>query len=175
MCRQKDALISVIVPVYNVEKYINRCIESVLAQTYRNFELILVDDGSPDNCGAICDDYASKDRRIRVIHKENGGVSSARNAGLDSAGGDYILFVDSDDYITPEHIELLIPVESEDLVCCGLVQCINGTASNYSFRIPRVVTREEWAKNIWAFWRENAIMSPCCSCYSAKIIRDYHL
>ena len=92
-------VLSIIVPVYNVEKYLARCIDSILAQTFTDFELILVDDGSPDNCGKICDEYAGKDPRIIVIHKENGGVSSARNHGLDIARGEYITFVDSDDQI----------------------------------------------------------------------------
>ena len=91
--------ISIIVPVYKVEKYLHKCIDSILAQTFKDFELILVDDGSPDNCGKICDEYAKRDNRIVVVHKENGGLSSARNAGLDIAIGDYIGFVDSDDYI----------------------------------------------------------------------------
>ena len=86
--------VSVIVPVYKVEAYLRRCVDSILAQTFTDFELILVDDGSPDNCGAICDEYAEKDNRVRVIHKENGGVSSARNAGLDAAAGNYICFVE---------------------------------------------------------------------------------
>ena len=92
-------VVSVIVPVYNVEKYIHRCVDSILAQTFTDFELILVDDGSPDNCPAICDEYAEKDSRIRVIHQENGGLSAARNAGLDVATGEYISFVDSDDWV----------------------------------------------------------------------------
>lgn len=92
-------LISVIVPVYNVEKFLSRCLNSILAQTYNNLEVILVDDGSTDNSGKICDDYALKDKRIRVIHKQNGGVSSARNMALSVAKGEYIGFVDSDDYI----------------------------------------------------------------------------
>lgn len=96
---QKNPLISVIVPIYNVEKYLRKCIESILLQHYKNLEVILVDDGSPDNCGAICDEYAKKDSRVRVIHKENGGLSSARNAGIDAAKGDYIGFIDSDDTI----------------------------------------------------------------------------
>lgn len=91
--------ISVIVPVYNTEKYLHRCVDSILAQTFTDFELILVDDGSPDNCPAICDEYAAMDSRVRVIHKANGGVSSARNAGLDAACGKYIMFCDSDDYV----------------------------------------------------------------------------
>ena len=92
-------LLSVIVPVYNVEKYLSRCIDSILSQTFTDFELILVDDGSPDNCGSICDEYAKKDKRIIVIHQQNRGVSSARNKGLDIARGEYVTFVDSDDQI----------------------------------------------------------------------------
>lgn len=97
--------ISVIVPVYNVEPYIHRCVDSILAQTFTDFELILVDDGSPDNCGKICDDYAQIDSRIRVIHQENGGLSAARNAGIDSAHGKYIMFCDSDDYVADIFLE----------------------------------------------------------------------
>ena len=100
-------LISVIVPIYKVEKYLHKCIDSILAQTYTNLEIILVDDGSPDNCGKICDEYAAKDSRIKVIHQPNGGLSAARNAGLDIATGDYIGFVDSDDYIAPDMYEKL--------------------------------------------------------------------
>lgn len=102
-----EDLISVIVPVYNVEKYINRCIDSVLKQTYKNIEIILVDDGSTDDSGKICDEYAKKDKRIVVIHKENGGLSDARNAGIDIATGLYISFIDSDDYVENNYIEIL--------------------------------------------------------------------
>lgn len=100
--------ISVIVPVYKVEKYLDKCLQSIVNQTYKNLEIILVDDGSPDSCPAMCDEWADKDRRIKVIHKENGGVSSARNAGLDAAEGEYIGFVDSDDWIEPNMYEVLI-------------------------------------------------------------------
>ena len=99
--------ISVIIPVYKVEKYLKRCVESVVNQTYKNIEIILVNDGSPDKCGEICDKYARIDSRIKVIHKENGGLSSARNAGLDIASGDYIMFVDSDDWISEVSLEKL--------------------------------------------------------------------
>lgn len=98
-------LISVIVPVYRVEEYLPQCIESVLAQTYQNLEIILVDDGSPDGSGAICDAYAARDSRIRVLHKENGGVSSARNAGLAAVTGELIAFVDGDDFVAPDIYE----------------------------------------------------------------------
>lgn len=100
-------LISVIVPIYNVEKWLSRCVDSILAQTYKNLEILLVDDGSPDNCGEICDDYAAKDQRVKVIHKPNGGLSDARNAALDVAKGEYITFVDSDDYVTHDYISSL--------------------------------------------------------------------
>ena len=100
--------VSIIVPVYKVEDYIRECIDSILAQTYPYFELILVDDGSPDNCGRICDDYAKGDNRIKVVHKVNGGISSARNAGLEVAKGEWIMHVDGDDWIEPDMIESLI-------------------------------------------------------------------
>ena len=110
-------MISVIVPVYNVEKYIHRCIDSILDQTFTDFELILVDDGSPDNCGKICDDYAKKDRRIHVINKENGGLSDARNAGLDwvfaNSSSEWITYIDSDDWIHPCYLETLYNAVTE--------------------------------------------------------------
>ena len=117
-----NPLISVIVPVYKVEPYLCQCVDSILAQTYKKLEIILVDDGSPDRCPQICDDYAKKDERIRVIHKENGGVSDARNAGLDIVTGEYIGFVDSDDWIAPEMYEGLIRSllkYNADIAACG--------------------------------------------------------
>ncbi len=104
--------ISVIVPVYKVEKYIHRCVDSILGQTFPDFELILVDDGSPDNCGAICDEYAEKDSRVTVIHQKNGGLSAARNAGIDwafaNSDSQWLTFVDSDDWIHPRTLEILL-------------------------------------------------------------------
>lgn len=102
-----EELISVIVPVYNVEEYLRRCIDSILNQTYHDIEIILIDDGSTDNSGKICDEYALKDNRIRVIHKENGGLSDARNVGLNSMKGKYVTFVDSDDYVEEFYIKYL--------------------------------------------------------------------
>ena len=100
-------LVSIIIPIYKVEPYLRRCLDSVINQTYTNLEIILVDDGSPDNCPQICDEYAAKDKRIIVIHKENGGLSDARNAGLDICKGEYISFVDSDDWVDEKYIEIL--------------------------------------------------------------------
>lgn len=121
----KQDLISVIIPIYKVEKYLDECLYSIVNQTYENLEILLVDDGSPDNCGKICDEYAQKDNRIKVIHKENGGLSSARNAGLDIAKGEYISFVDSDDVIDEKFIETLYKMcinNSVDIAICDYMR-----------------------------------------------------
>lgn len=131
-----NPFISIVVPIYNVEKYLKKCVESILNQTYKNFELILVDDGSPDRCGEICEDFAKKDLRIRVIHKENGGLSSARNAGIDVAKGEYIGFVDSDDYIEPFMYEKLVNAVVKDN--CLLSVC----SVKYVFEDGSAVTKE---------------------------------
>ena len=118
-------LLSIIVPVYDVERYLPKCIDSILAQTFTDFELILVEDGSPDNCPALCDAAAAKDARIRVIHQKNGGLSAARNAGLDVARGEWIGFVDSDDYIAPEMYEALykaVQSTGADLALCDYAE-----------------------------------------------------
>ena len=117
------SLISIIVPVYKVEQYLHRCIDSILAQTYPNLEIILVDDGSPDRSGEICDEYAEKDSRIKVIHQKNAGVSTARNAGLDICTGEYVAFVDSDDYLESDMIQKLQDgIGDADLCGCGLIR-----------------------------------------------------
>lgn len=115
--------ISVIVPVYRVEPYLRKCLDSIASQSYRNLEILLVDDGSPDSCGAICDAYAAQDERIRVIHKPNGGAASARNAGLAEATGEWIGWVDSDDWIEPDMFAYLLGLALEhhaDMVQCGI-------------------------------------------------------
>lgn len=114
-----EPLVSVIVPVYKVEDYLDKCVESIVEQTYKNLEIILVDDGSPDNCPSMCDSWAQKDSRIKVIHKENGGVSSARNSALDTAAGDYICFVDSDDFIEPNAVGYML----ENIGDADVIQC----------------------------------------------------
>lgn len=116
-------LISVIVPVYKVESYLDKCVRSIVEQTYQNLEIILVDDGSPDRCGEMCDAWAEQDARIRVVHKENGGLSDARNAGMEIATGKYIGFVDSDDYIAPNMYQLLqerLTDDDSDIAACGV-------------------------------------------------------
>ena len=114
--------ITVIIPVYKAEKYLARSVESVLAQTYKNLEVILVDDGSPDGSGALCEAYGAKDGRVRVLHRENGGAAAARNAGLDAATGDYIAFTDADDHVAPDMLEKLyaaLTASGADMSLCG--------------------------------------------------------
>lgn len=121
--KKMQPFISIVVPVYNVEKYINRCIDSVLDQSYANWELLLIDDGSSDNSGKICDSYSMKDNRIRTIHKPNGGVSSARNLGIEQASGDFITFIDSDDWVESDYLQDFVnrnPIK-ESIVVSGLL------------------------------------------------------
>lgn len=124
--------VTLIVPIYKVEEYLPACLDSILAQTMRDFELILVDDGSPDNCGAICDAYAARDSRVRVIHQKNAGVSAARNAGLDVARGEYISFIDGDDRIAPGFLECLLE-PGTDIAQCGVAAVSENLAESASF------------------------------------------
>ena len=144
-------LISIIVPVYKVEEFLEECLDSILAQTYTNLEIILVDDGSPDNCGKICDEYVSKDSRIKVIHQDNGGLSSARNAGLDIAIGEYIGFVDSDDYIESNFFEELyksITENDSDLAICGVKKI--GMENRSDFYGNKCLKQTEYLKELLA-------------------------
>lgn len=147
--------ISVIVPVYKAEKYLHRCVNSVLDQTYDNFELILVDDGSPDNSGAICDEYAIKDRRIRVIHKKNGGSNSARRDGFVCCCGTFLVFLDSDDTLINNALELMHDniVRGYDIVKCGVVKKNNKdeiiSVEQYSFSVGEILKKEDVIRKIF--------------------------
>ena len=172
-------LISIIVPVYKAEKYLSECIDSVLNQTYENFELILVDDGSPDNSGKICDEYAEKDKRIKVIHKENGGVSSARNAGLDNAQGEYITFVDSDDIVDKQYIELMynkLVEKSADLCFCHFDRFDENTCEEYKETIPEHLIVDFKSDNFVDFaskffnLKNNIFGSSCRVLYKKSIV-----
>lgn len=127
--------ISIIVPVYNAEKYLSSCLDSIINQSYTYFELLLIDDGSTDDSGLICDEYAKKDNRIRVFHKQNGGVSSARNLGLDNAKEDWIAFCDSDDYVNPNWLEIYVSLISTnsvvDIACQGMLKTGLCVSSDY--------------------------------------------
>ena len=137
--------LSVIVPVYKVEPYIHKCVDSILGQTYTNLEVILVDDGSPDNCGKICDEYAAKNKRIKVIHKKNGGQADARNFGIEAATGEIIGFVDSDDYIEPNMYQEMIDYMQQnnlDIVCADTNQ-VKGNKIKFK---PRYKKNYIWNK-----------------------------
>ena len=143
--------ISIIIPVYNVQKYLSRCLDSVISQTYIKLEIIIIDDGSTDNSGIICDEYASKDNRIIVIHQFNGGLSAARNSGLDIAKGEYVMFVDSDDYVAPSFCEkpLLIAIrEHVDIVSFGYYKIGNKTTKVKKTNKPRTVQASEAIKQL---------------------------
>lgn len=151
-----DILVSVVVPIYNVEAFLPQCIDSLLAQTHPNMEIILVDDGSPDGSGAICDDYASRHSHIRVIHKENGGLSSARNAGIAAAQGEYIGFVDSDDFVESAMFRALLEAavtHSAQITACGRFTTDEaGNVTDEAFTLPceKCYTAEEAVKEVLA-------------------------
>ncbi|MGN1080768.1 MAG: glycosyltransferase family 2 protein [Acutalibacteraceae bacterium] len=142
--------ITAVVPVYNAQHTLNRCVDSILAQTIESFEILLIDDGSSDSSSQICDDYAAKDDRIKVFHKENGGVSSARNLGIENAAGEFIGFVDSDDYIAPEMFKELYDAavsENAGVAVCGRVRKSSGSKTEYVLDIPqKSISSEEALK-----------------------------
>lgn len=158
--------VSVIVPVYNTEKYLPRCIESILAQTFTDFELILVNDGSTDNSGKICDEYAKKDSRIVVIHKENGGASSARNKGLEIVQGEWISFVDSDDYILVTHFQSIYTINSNVELKIGEME----TFSNDIIRISPIIHKIISVSEIISNYKSVNLYSPCSKLYKKNII-----
>ncbi len=143
-----DLKITIIVPVYNVERYLERCVESIVNQTYANIEIILVDDGSPDNCPKMCDDWAKRDSRIKVIHKKNGGLGDARNVGLDSMTGELVGFIDSDDWCEPTMFERMLACYEKTrapiIVCDAFIDWENGWATEYKrFGSKECYSREE--------------------------------
>ena len=173
--------VSIIVPVYKVELYLNRCVDSILAQTLTEFECILVDDGSPDRCGEICDEYAKKDKRIRVIHKENGGLSDARNAGLDIAKGEYIAFVDSDDWIHPQMLEILYLVGKKtqaDIISFGFTKVNEYSPQMPLYRINQKVNdfgvydREYILDNLYGRFQQEINVEVCKKLHKKEIFNN---
>lgn len=170
----KNYKITVIIPVYKVEEYLDKCVQSVVKQTYKNLEIILVDDGSPDNCPKMCDDWAKKDARIKVIHKENGGLSSARNAGLDIATGEYITFLDSDDYIDLEMIETLytqVRRFSADVAMCRFKFVYpNGEEKNIYIEDDEVTVHNQLdLVNLLLENRDTSLVLSCAKLYKKSI------
>lgn len=143
----ENELISIIVPIYNMSKYLDRCMESLLKQTYTNIEIIMVDDGSPDDCGSKCDDYASRDRRIKVIHKQNAGLGMARNSGLDIANGKYVAFIDSDDYVDIEMIEKLYHRLQNTKADTCFCRYYNVTAEKMNILAPEIYKKNNYQQD----------------------------
>jgi glycosyltransferase involved in cell wall biosynthesis len=171
-----NPLVSVIVPVYKVEPYLRKCVDSIIAQTYTNLEIILVDDGSPDDCGKICDEYAERDERVRVVHKENGGLSDARNAALDIMRGEYVAFVDSDDWVLPNYVkdmyENLLKYES-DISLSGTVYVYENDKKNMVLAINNVdglYTQKEAVENL--FYQKGIYPSAYSKLYKAELFKN---
>ena len=170
--------ISVIVPVYKVEQYLPACVGSILAQTFSDFELILVDDGSPDNCGAMCDAYAEQDPRVRVIHQENGGLSAARNSGIDIAQGEYITFVDSDDLITPQFLNCLYQtakVQNAEIVTSWFIPFSNEKTLKTSVKLadkPIIIHCGEDAVRILYEGNDIVTVNACAKLISRNLIGE---
>lgn len=168
-------LVSIIVPVYKAEKYLPTCIDSILAQTYENFEVILIDDGSPDTSGAICDKYTQEDSRIKVIHQENAGVSTARNAGINIATGDWILFIDSDDYIETEYISSLIKASKPNTL---IIQGYKAVSSNHSISVKILKEMQYDRGNIAELFANPQFYEyghPFGKLYNSYIIKQNHI
>lgn len=174
----EEVLISVIVPIYKVENYLHRCIDSILCQTYEQIEIILVDDGSPDQCGNICEEYRKIDSRIRVFHKNNGGLSDARNYGVERANGDFITFIDSDDYIAKDYIEYLyklIKKNNADISSCCMVQT---EFDSVEYPINELIPEEQvlFGKEACEHLLSDLYMvlvTACGKLYSSKIVKKY--
>ena len=173
----EEPLISVIVPVYNVERYLDQCVKSIVEQSYRNLEIILVDDGSRDDCPGKCDTWAVEDNRIRVIHKANGGLSSARNAGLDQAQGDFIAFVDSDDWIDPDMLRTMWQWMREqhevDVVMCGTEKNFeDGGTEHIDGHLPARVFTSDQALHSFLYHRDRMASAVWNKLFNARFFRE---
>jgi len=174
MKMNQDVLISIIIPVYKAEKYIVQCIESILVQTYKNFELILIDDGSPDRSGIICDEYAEKDTRIRVLHQKNAGPSCCRNRGIELAKGKYLCFVDSDDWVDVDYLASMVEemTENVDLVVGGFI--LEGKERKILKKEHQIFTLKD-KDNFHDLVVKRLLFGPCQKMYSLSIVKKYHL
>lgn len=158
--------VSIIVPVYNTKQYLSRCIDSIMSQRFTDFELLLIDDGSTDGSGDICDAYAEKDNRVRVFHKENGGASSARNVGLENAIGDWVTFVDSDDYVLDDYLSLCS--EKNENLCTQNWRYANGEVNEW-FE-PQIVDNEDCQSFLKENLHTDMFRTACCSFFKRKIL-----
>ena len=163
--------ISVIIPVYNTECYLSRCIESVLNQSFTDFELLLIDDGSKDNSGAICDAYAKKDGRVRVFHKENRGVSMARNLGLDNAIGDWVTFIDSDDYVLNDYLS----IDFEESIDLYVQNWRYADGKNKEWYEPSVINQESYCEFLKNNIHTDVFRTACCSFFKRRLLLENNI
>lgn len=180
MCRKYNSLISIIIPVYNVEKFLDRCVESVINQTYDNLEIILVDDGSTDQSPALCDRWIEKDDRIQVLHKKNGGLSDARNAGMDLSSGDYVVFIDSDDYVRSDMVEILflrLTEDSSDLALCNYL-CVSDDenyVNDYENSLPvsdELIDGRQAQRKLFGDMHWHYVIA-CCKLYKKSLLENF--
>lgn len=173
---KETPLISIIIPIYKVESYLRRCVDSVLNQSYRNLEIILVDDGSPDQCPAICNEYAEKDKRIVVVHKTNGGLSDARNAGIEIAKGEYLSFIDSDDFISVHYVQVLLGLVNDfnaDVAIAAFHSC-----SDVNFKFASIekngfeLSKKEVFKLYTSMTNEGSLISACSKLYKKTLFES---
>lgn len=176
---ENNPLISIIVPVYNVEPYLERCVCSIVSQTYNNLEIILVDDGSPDKCSEICEKFAQSDSRIRVYHKENGGLSDARNFGVERASGEYIAFIDSDDYIAPNYIEYLLTLLKKynaDISACCMTEAYEDNAdyrTNNKIPSEQLMTGKKACRKLLGNLCYRLLVTAWGKLYRSDIVKKY--
>lgn len=172
----KLANISIIVPVYRVEEYLAQCVDSILSQTYRDFELLLIDDGSPDSCGEICEEYARKDGRIKVFHIKNGGSSAARNFGLQHASGKYITFIDSDDWVEPDMLEYLLGIlekfNAQVATCGAFLNYENKEIAEYEAKDAVLLSSKESFKKL--IYHQTFTNYACSKLYSRDLFSETH-
>ena len=175
----KDPVVSIIVPIYNSEQYLPQCLDSILSQTYTDFELLLVDDGSKDQSGAICDEYAMKDPRVRVFHKENGGVSAARNLALQEARGKYICFCDSDDEMMDCYLQTLVSVEEKtdaDMVVGSYRSYVVHTKRTHIIVLKdRTYEKDKFGIMLYDLRKKGSLGVPWNKLFKTNIIRDHHI
>ena len=164
----KEEKITIVIPVYNTSKYLSKCLDSVINQSYSNIEIVLVNDGSKDNSGDICDLYSSKDKRIKVIHKENGGVSSARNSGIDNARGKYVTFIDSDDLVHPDYIKTLVNNLDDSLSVCHIEYFKNDVSFTNNEKEEIIeLNKDEFIE----LCRMSLLNTPCCKLFNLDILK----
>lgn len=171
-----EKLISVVVPVYNEEAFLEKCVKSIVNQTYRNLEVILVDDGATDHSGELCDKFAAMDARIQVVHKKNGGLSDARNAGIDVATGEYLAFVDSDDFIHPKMYETMVKIMEKDqaeMAICKIAHVKEDSPVNYSLSIPTTSKRMVSGKDLQNMYFDSRYTQMVVAAWNKIYKREY--